>query len=200
MRKLMCILALITLIGFCTAREMPSEEECYGEIQAALGNIKQERENLAANDYVSAGSCYKNRKGYDKAAECFLKAVELDKEVGSYGGAGAAYSSAGDMYREMENEEKAREYYHLAIDTYMKAGFRDTSPARVYKKLGDYDNACKYCNMDDGFSHEECIKYGFCKEGSLSAASPGGVGLLIPLIVLGVILGGVIFFVIKRKK
>ena len=199
MRKLTYILALIALIGFCAAREMPSEEECYGEIQAALGNIKQDRENLAANDYMSAGVCYENRKEYEKAAECFLKAAELYNDFGSVRTA-SAYSGVGDMYREMGDEEKAREYYHLAIDTYMKAGFMNTSPARVYKKLGDYDNACKYCNMDDGFSHEECIKYGFCKEGSLSAASSSGVGLLIPLLVVGVLLGGIVFLVIKRKK
>ena len=193
----MCILALIALIGFCAAREMPSEEECYGEIQAALGNIKQERENLAANDYVSAGSCYKNRKEYEKAAGCFLKAAELYGEIGSVGAA-SAYSSAGDMYRGMGDEEKARGYYHLAIDTYIKAGFTDRSLARVYKKLGDYDNACKYCMTVKDYSY--CKEQDYCKEDSLSAASSNGVGLLIPLLVVGVLLGGVIFFVIKRRK
>ena len=194
MKKIVFILALIILAGFCVG--MPSEEDCYGKIEDALGNIGDGKKSLAGSDYMLAGSCYKQREEYAKAVDCFLKAAKLRDEMG--GISGVAYMDAGDVYKEMGDEERARECYHLAIDSYVKAGRLGVSLAEIYMRLEDYDNACKYCVMDEDFSHENCRKYGFCKGDPLSIDLPGDVGSIFILFAAVIMITGIILSIIRK--
>ncbi|MEA3254667.1 MAG: tetratricopeptide repeat protein [Candidatus Altiarchaeota archaeon] len=194
MKKTVFILALIILAGVCVG--MPSEEECYGEIEGALGNIEDGQKSLAGDYYLLAGSCYKQRGEYNKAVECFLKAAKLRDEMGAI--SGVAYLNAGDVYREMGDEGKAMECYHLAIDSYVKAGRLDESLARIYLRLGDYDNACKYCELDEDFSREDCRKYGFCKGDTPSINLPGNVGSISIFFAAVLIIAGILLFMIRK--
>ena len=196
MKKTVFILALMILAGVCVG--MPSEEECYGKIGDALGNIEDGQKSLAGSDYLLAGSCYRQREEYTKAVECFLKAAKLRDEMG--GISGVAYLDAGDVYREMGDEERARECYHLAVDSYVKAGGLGVSLARIYMRLEDYDNACKYCVMDEDFSHEYCRKYGFCKGDTSSINLPADVGSMFIFFAAVIIIAGIILFILRKME
>ena len=207
MDRILLVMALIALVGPCLAFEIPSKEECAKEIETALKNIELGRKNLAGSDYISAGTCYNTREEYEKAADCLLKAAELRKAIEAYSSVGVCYDGVGDMYKKLGNGEKAKEYYNLAVEYFLKGNSKDIYLADVYLKMGDYENACKYCKMDSVYTYEDCVKQKYCNAASFGSSSSGGLdygsngGLpLIPVAVVIVFLVAIAGFFLTKKK
>lgn len=190
------------MFGMACFARTPNVEECQKEIETALKNIENGKKPLAAADYVSAGSCFKNLKKYDTSLECFINASKLELETQDYAGACATHESVADAYGRLNNSEKAKEYYTLAIDYCLKAGLTGRLVAEPYRKLGDYSNSCKYCQIEKDYAY--CKEYNFCKEDSsntLIASSTGGsssIYLILAAAILLILAAGL--FLSKKKK
>jgi hypothetical protein len=204
MREAIIAIIFFILVGTSFAITMPSEEECAKEVDTALKNIEKGRKNLAGMDYTSGGSCYANRKDYQKAAELFLNAAQLFVEINDSGGASASYQNTGDMFIELNDTETAKKYYLLSIDYSKKMPKGEIFIADVYKKLEDSENACKYCRLA---KVDYCEKYKYCvgsstnvlgsSEGDLSSDNSSMV-LVIGVVVVLIVVTAV--FVISKKK
>jgi hypothetical protein len=200
-RALIFVLLIILTVG-CFART-PTEGECQKEIETALKNIDNGKKPLASSDYTSAGTCFKNLKQYNKSLDCFINAAKLSIDTKDDAGVCADYQAVAGMYHQLQNEEKAKEFYTLAIDYCLKAGLTGRLIAEPYKKLGDYTNSCKYCQMEKDYNY--CREYDYCKDSSspssASTMSSGG-GLPIIPVILGVILIVCVagLFLMRKKK
>jgi tetratricopeptide (TPR) repeat protein len=203
MKRVVIFVLLMVLAVACFART-PTEEECQKEIETALKNIDNGKKPLASSDYTSAGTCFKNLKQYNKSLDCFINAAKLSIDTKDDAGVCADYQAVAGMYHQLQNEEKAKEFYTLAIDYCLKAGLTGRLIAEPYKKLGDYANSCKYCQMEKDYDY--CKEYNYCKDSSSSpdrssAVSAEGGFPFIPVI-LGVILIVCVagFFLMRKKK
>jgi tetratricopeptide (TPR) repeat protein len=204
MKKAVILLLLLMLGMACYART-PTEEECQKEIETALKNIENGKKPLAAADYMSAGTCYDNRKEYNISLDCFMKAAELRVETNDSAGACADYDAVGDTYRTLNDEANAVKYFKISIDFCSDAGLTGRSIARTYVKLGDYENACKYCQINKDYDY--CKKNNYCKDSALTTGASSTTSSVGGFPALYLILGAAILLILaaglflsKKKK
>lgn len=111
-------------------------DEAIADFEAA---IEVEEDSIAA--WNDLGCCYLHMGQYEKAVECFAKAIENEQSSPSHDDY-LSYGNMGETYESMGQYEKAIEYYEL----YEKLHDKKHVPycedkGRLYEYLGRYDEA-----------------------------------------------------------
>ncbi|MCE5341864.1 MAG: tetratricopeptide repeat protein [Planctomycetaceae bacterium] len=68
------------------------------------------------------GVVFRDKKDFDKAEEMYLKALEIDKKLGSCEGLAIRYDNLGSIYEKRKDYNKDRECWSLAIEYFSKMG------------------------------------------------------------------------------
>lgn len=127
----------------------PTEEQ--RDVKDSLGNYA-DREKAAlleliekeptAENYFKLGNNERINENYDKAIECYEKAIELNPEYAM------AYNNRGYSYNKLGEEEKAIEDYSKAIEinpeyalAYSNRGISYSNKGEEEKAMEDYNNA-----------------------------------------------------------
>jgi len=106
--------------------------------------------------YQSVGSAYHDVGDHEKAVESYFKALKIARKESHTSEAMVTINIA-DTYKAIENYNRAKVYYHSAIDAFLKSGLPKRLDsiylAAVYTNLGDlhiirekYDSALNYFN------------------------------------------------------
>ena len=82
--------------------------------------------------YCSLGLAYSTQGNYDKAIECYQKAIDLDPKYSD------AYNNLGSVYYTQGNYDKAIEYYQKAIDLDPHSYMAYNNLGAAYDGKGDY--------------------------------------------------------------
>ncbi|MCD4702140.1 MAG: tetratricopeptide repeat protein [Candidatus Aegiribacteria sp.] len=154
-------------------KELCWAKQCLGEYQAALDyglrklEIDEDRDKSSALNIV--GVTYWRMGKYDKALECYLKALNILEDSGDNSGTAPVLNNIGIIYNTMGDRKKALDYYNKSIkiceELDDKKGLANSfnNAGNIYRKSGESDKALKYYqkalkireNSNDkrGFSH-----------------------------------------------
>jgi HTH-type transcriptional regulator, quorum sensing regulator NprR len=130
-----------------------------GEYYSAIRILEQVRStNYSMNRHyknskilISLGICYRRIGKNDNAEECYKEALSFLDLYNEEGYRGTAYYNLGILNSYRENNEKAIEYYLLALNSYIQLNDREKaiqakfSLSKTYMKLKRWDIAQQYC-------------------------------------------------------
>jgi serine phosphatase RsbU (regulator of sigma subunit) len=117
-------------------------------LNVALPVFKNQKYTYAeAMTYTLLGQIKDNEKRYDEALASLDKGMQLFKEIDQVYGIGVAYQAIGKTWYDKGDKQKALENYLEAYNVHLKRNAYDNlkeaceNISRVYKDLGDYNNA-----------------------------------------------------------
>lgn len=117
------------------AKYMTSDENTRQEINR---EIKQNEEKFTAANWFDKGIDYFDQNNYQKAIECYKKAIELNpKYAYAWNGLGVAYGNLG-------NHKKEIEYCQKAIELNPKLSLAWNNLGVAYDKLGNTQKGIEY--------------------------------------------------------
>ncbi len=154
-------------------KELCWAKQCLGEYQAALDygfkklEIDNDRNKSSALNII--GVTYWRMGKYDKALECYLKALSILEEVEDKPGIAPVLNNIGIIYNNMGDRKKALDYYNKSIkiseELDDKNGLSNSfnNAGNIYRKSGESEKALEYyhkaleiredLNDKRGFSH-----------------------------------------------
>ncbi len=153
-------------------KELCWAKQCLGEYQAALdyGLRKLEIDDKDKSSALNIiGVTYWRMGKYDKALECYLKALNILEVSEDKPGIAPVLNNIGIIYNNMGDRKKALDYYNRSIkiceELELKKGLANSfnNAGNIYRKTGESKKALKYYkkaleireNLNDkrGFSH-----------------------------------------------
>lgn len=102
------------------------------------------RQQLAPDDMLAASFqnnfslLYQEMGEFQKARECLLNALQIVKEKGSGYELGVTYANLASSCVQLGQSEEAREYAEKSLETFEKAGIRDSHYAAALSALGTW--------------------------------------------------------------
>ena len=98
--------------------------------------------NEEASKYIINGNAYFNDGLFDKAIECYQKAIEIYPDfAGAYYNMGIAYYNKGNYEKAIECYQNAIEIYPLYARAYYNMGFAYSDKGNYEKAIECYQNA-----------------------------------------------------------
>jgi len=117
---------------------------------------------------------------YNKAIADIWEAIPLYELLGDTKTAGDCYLLIGVSYKELDNLDKALEYYQKGLDMYKKTGYRKGvamatgNIGTVFKSKKNYDKALEYYNQSLQINE----KYGYLEEAGIDLNNIGTLYLV----------------------
>jgi signal transduction histidine kinase/Tfp pilus assembly protein PilF len=122
----------------------------YQQYLNVQGKIRDDQRSTISECYGNIGLCYYKMDRYDEAIAWFLKALELQREMGDLESVASTLNNIGLNYKIRGNYDKAIEYYEqtIRIDEELGNGNEIAKTfnniGMVYRMWGKYDRAIKY--------------------------------------------------------
>ncbi len=125
------------LEAYSTLAFIYHEYGLYEEEAKMLEGLKERLDNPGAAFYLTLGNAYYEMGKHDKAAENYLKAIEIEPDFAE------AYANLGNAYFMGNQLEKAKNYYTkaLSLDPTLPDVYYDLGS--LYMELGEQLNALK---------------------------------------------------------
>ena len=120
--------------------------------QLKLMNITSGNHYRAGALFMSLGICYRSIGEYDKALECYYKAIEFYKIEEDKENIAALYNNLGNIYTDCSKILEAINFYYKSIDLYLELGIGDnilfvkSGLAKAYYVADQFENCINVCN------------------------------------------------------
>ena len=148
------------LIYFCD-HEYAKAKELYEKVEALLPSVPDMEKRAIYWHYYRLGLLHSNAREFKTARQYLEKALEYAEA--SYE-IGLAVMNIGIICKRDGENEKAREYYNRALETFEENDYINRSAAynnlaNLYKTIGQFDAALKYINMAfDCLNNRDIVK------------------------------------------
>ncbi len=141
--------------------ELDKSKELLFEIKAPIFLIGYE--DIEATYYMESGIVNELQGNYERAISDFLKAKRSYKDLGDHLGAAKCDNNMANCYWEMEDMDKALEYYQSAlnvyrsIDAHVQAARTLGNIGLIYRSKGDYKKALKnyHLSLEMNLKHKD---------------------------------------------
>lgn len=122
----------------------------YQEYIDSQGRLRNRHKKDISYCFENIGLCYYKLDNYDDAIGCFIKALDLHKELGNRESIASMLNNIGLNYKMLGNYDKAIEYYSQALLIDEESGNAEdmaktiNNIGMVYRTWGKYDKAIEY--------------------------------------------------------
>ncbi len=122
----------------------------YQEYIDSQGRLRNSHKKDISYCFENIGVCYYKLDNYDDAIGCFIKALDLHKELGNRESMASMLNNIGLNYKMLGNYDKAIEYYSQTLLIDEESGNAEdmaktiNNIGMVYRTWGKYDKAIEY--------------------------------------------------------
>lgn len=133
--------------------EFKAEIEKMKERSKVLEEERQKLNRMTAWDYRRQGNRHYDLKQYEKAVECYSKAIRMQVNTAQfYSDRGCAYDTLGEHDKAISDFEKAIELDPEDTAAYINMGY-------TYNNLGKYDKAFSFLDQAIKLDPEDAVAY-----------------------------------------